>query len=70
MFGFCSVLRTGQTPKFCAESIPASAGVMKGVLQQEIIKHNNAHREIVKDFFILDQKCGIIEVGHIGLPPL
>ena len=36
MFGFCSVLGSGQTPKFCAESIPASAGVLMGVVQKLI----------------------------------
>lgn len=67
MFGFCSVLRTGQTPKYLAESIPASAGVMMGVLHQRIQNRIKASGEILKDFFILDQKCDIIEVGHIGL---
>ena len=36
MFGFCSVLRTGQTPKFCVESIPAAAGVMMGVVHRRV----------------------------------
>lgn len=77
---FCNFVKkmgSGQSPKFYAESIPASAGVMMGVKQQGTARHKKLHRhakicsgEIVKDFFILDQKCGIIEVGRIGLPPL
>lgn len=70
MFGFCSVFGAGQTPKYLAESIPASAGVMMGVLHQRVQNRIKASGENLKDFFILDQKCGIIGVGQIGLPPL
>ena len=70
---FCNFVKkmgSGQSPKYLAESIPASAGVMMGVLQQGVQNRINASGEILKDFFILDQKCDIIEVGQIGLPPL
>lgn len=56
---------------------PLLAGLMVGVLQQRVkkctVKYKASiqnHQEIVKDFFILDRKCDIIEVGHTGLPPL
>lgn len=74
---FCNFVKkmgSGQSPKYLAESIPASAGVMMGVKQQgmhqRIQKRIKASGEILKDFFILDQKCDIIEVGHTGLSPL
>ena len=44
-FGFCSVFGGGQTPNFCGESIPASAGVVWGV------KHEGAHtREYTREY--------------------
>ena len=69
MFGFCSVLGSGQTPKYLAESIPASAGVNWGVKHRRIQRHKICTGKTLKDFFILDQKCDIIEVGRIGRPP-
>lgn len=60
---------SGQSPKYLAESIPASAGMMMGVKHWGVKTQIAASRKKLKDFFILDQKCDIIEVGRIGLPP-
>lgn len=61
---------SGQTPNNSAESIPASAGVIWGVKHQHTTRRKKHPEKIIKDFFILDRKCDIIEVGHIGLPTL
>lgn len=74
MFGFCSVFwGVGSPPIFCPRVSLRQRGWI-GVFYTE--KHRRVktaarHPEkIAKDFFILDQKCDIIEVGRIGLPPL
>ena len=66
---FCNFVKkmgSGQSPKYLAESIPASAGVMMGVLQQGVQNRINASGEILKDFFILDQFLQIRTVLGIG----